>query len=98
MKKSNFLELNRHLVGSLFTIYKHFGNFVECMLRFFCNFSMKIILYLIIVIKHRQAKVRRSLGICLYDLFIYRSNFVFQKVLETRRHLSFGRKTENSQR
>ena len=24
--------------------------------------------------KHRQAKVRRSLGICLYDCFFYRSN------------------------
>ena len=30
--------------------------------------------------KHPQAKVRRFLGICLYDWFIYRSN----KCLETR--------------
>ena len=27
--------------------------------------------------EHRQAKVRRFLGICLYDCFIYRTNFVF---------------------
>ena len=43
--------------------------------------------------KHPQAKVRRFLGICLYDCSIYRSN----KCLETRRHLSSGRKTVNSQ-
>ena len=33
--------------------------------------------------KHRQAKVRHFLGVCLYDCSIYRSNFVFQKCLET---------------
>ena len=44
--------------------------------------------------EHRQAKVRRFLGICLYDCFIY---FVFRKCLETRRHLGSGRKTVNSQ-
>ena len=44
-------------------------------------------------IKHLQAKVRRFLGICLYDCFIYRSN----KCLETRRHLGSGLKTVNSQ-
>ena len=43
--------------------------------------------------KHREAKVRRFLGICLYDCFIYSSN----KCLETRRHLGSGRKTVNSQ-
>ena len=43
--------------------------------------------------KHSQAKVRRFLGICLYDCFTYRSN----KFLETRGHLGFGRKTMNSQ-
>ena len=47
--------------------------------------------------KHRQAKGRQFLGICLYDPFIYRSNFVFRKCLETRRHLGSGRKTVNSQ-
>ena len=47
--------------------------------------------------KHREAKVRRFLGICLYDCFIYSSNFVFRKCLETTRHLASGRKTVNSQ-
>ena len=47
--------------------------------------------------RHRQAKGRHFLGICLYDWFIYPSNFVFQKCLETRRHLGSGRKTVNSQ-
>jgi len=47
--------------------------------------------------EHREAKVRRFLGICLYDCFIYRTNFVFQKCLETRHHLGSGHKTENSQ-
>ena len=47
--------------------------------------------------KHWPAKVRHFLGICLCDCFIYLSNFVFRKCLETRRHLYSGRKTVNSQ-
>ena len=47
--------------------------------------------------KQRQAKVCRFHGICLYNCLIYRSNFVFRKFLEKRRHLDFGRKTVNSQ-
>ena len=35
------------MAGTLFTIYKHFGDFVKCILRFCCKFSMKIIFYLI---------------------------------------------------
>ena len=42
--------------------------------------------------KQPQAKVRRFLGICLYDCFIYCSN----KCLETRLHLGSDRKTVNS--
>ena len=37
--------------------------------------------------EHRQAKVRRFLGSCLYDCFIYRKNFAFRKCVETKRHL-----------
>ena len=48
-------------------------------------------------IKHWQAKVRRFLGICLYDFFVNHSNFVYQKCLKARRHLGFGHKTVNSQ-
>ena len=47
--------------------------------------------------RNRQGKVSRFLGICLYDCFIYRSNFVFRKCLEARRHLSSGHKTVNGQ-
>ena len=47
--------------------------------------------------KQRKAVVRLFLGICLYDCFIYRSDFVLRKCLETRRHLGYGRKTVNSQ-
>ena len=47
--------------------------------------------------KHRQAKVCRFLGVCLYECFIYRSNFVFRKCHEARRHLGSGRKMVNSQ-
>ena len=46
--------------------------------------------------EHRQAKVGRFLRICLCDCFIYRTNFVFQKYLEMRRHLGCGRKTVSS--
>ena len=45
--------------------------------------------------QHRQGKVRRFLGICLYDCFIYRTNFAFGKCLETRRYLGSGCKTVN---
>ena len=31
--KSNFWKLKRRLVGTLFTVYKHFGNFVKCIFR-----------------------------------------------------------------
>ena len=54
---------------------------------------MKIIFYL----KRQQAEVRRFIGICLYECFIYCSNFVFRKCLETRRQLGSGRKTVSSQ-
>ena len=47
--------------------------------------------------KHRQAKVRCFLGICLHDCFIYRPNFVFRKCLKTGRYLGSNRKTVNSQ-
>ena len=51
-------------------------DFVKCILRFCCKFSRKIIF--LPPSEHREAKVRRFLGICLYDCFIYRSNFVFR--------------------
>ena len=44
-----------------------------------------------------KPKFLAFLVFCLYDCFIYRSKVVFQKCLETRRHLASGRETVNSQ-
>ena len=41
-----FLNYKRLLVGTLLTVYKHFGIFSSAFLRFCCKFSMKIIFYL----------------------------------------------------
>ena len=78
----------------MFTIYKHFGNFVKCIFTILLQIQHEN--NFLPTSKHRQAKDSRFLGICLYDCFIYRSNFVFQKCLETRRHFGSGRKTVNS--
>ena len=82
-------------MGSLFTIYKHLGDIVKCIFMILLQIQQEN--NFLPTSKHPQAKVRRFLGICLYDCFIYRSNFVFRKCLETRRHLGSGRKTVNSQ-
>ena len=72
------------MAGTLFSIYKQFGDF-----RFYCKFSMKIILYL---------SVNTDKVVCgRYDCYTYSKNFVFRKCLEMRRHLGSGRKTVNSQ-
>ena len=95
MKKCNLCKLEkRHLVGTLFTIYKHFGDFVKCIFTILLQIQHEN--NFLPTSEHRQAKVRRFLGICLYDCFIYRSNFVFRKCLETRRHLGSGGKSVNS--
>ena len=77
-------------------------NFVYSLQTFgFCHVHFTILLQiqdennLLPTSKHRQAKVRRFLVICLYECFIYRSNFIFPKCLETRRHLASGHKTVN---
>ena len=95
MKKVTFRKKKRHLVGTLFTIYKHFGDFVKCIFTILLQIQHEN--NFLPTSKHRQAKVRRFLGICLYDCFIYCSNFVYRKCLKTRRHLGSGRKTVNSQ-
>ena len=86
MKKVTFVNQKRHLVGTLFTIYKHFGDFVNC------------IFTILLPVNTDKPKFVGFFDICLYDCFIFRSNFVFRKRLETpRRHLGSGRKTANSQ-
>ena len=42
LKKVTFVNEKRHLRGTLFTIYKHFGDFVKCILRFCCKFSCAV--------------------------------------------------------
>ena len=47
IKRVTFCKLKCLLVGTLFTIYKHFGDFVKCIFTIFgCKFSMKVIFYL----------------------------------------------------
>ena len=93
LKKSNVWKskasLSRNFVYNVQTFR---GFFSTASLRFCRKFSMKIIFYL--PVNTDKPKV---FAFCLYDCFIYRSNFVFRKYLGTRRHLDFGRKTVNSQ-
>ena len=93
LKKSNVWKskasLSRNFVYNVQTFR---GFFSTASLRFCRKFSMKIIFYL--PVNTDKPKV---VAFCLYDCFIYRSNFVFRKSLGTRRHLDFGRKTVNSQ-
>ena len=93
LKKSNVWKskasLSRNFVYNVQTFR---GFFSTASLRFCRKFSMKIIFYL--PVNTDKPKV---VAFCLYDCFIYRSNFVFRKCLGTRRHLDFGRKTVNSQ-
>ena len=80
------------MVGTLFSIYKHFGDFVKCVLRFCCKFSMKIIFYL--PVKTDKPKFSALL------IFFVRQLHLSHKCLEcleTRRHLGSSRKTVNSQ-
>ena len=88
-KKSIFFVNKRcHLVKSLLTLQ----------LTVFLGSYFMILLqirqenYLLPTSKHPQAKVRRFLGIFLYNCFIYRSN----KCLKTRLHPGSDRKTVNS--
>ena len=92
MKKAN---KKRHLVETLFTIYKHFEDIIKGIFTILMQIQHEH--NFLPTSKHLQAKGRRFLGICLHDCFIYRSNFGFRKCLETRRHLGSGRKTVNSQ-
>ena len=62
----------------MFTIYKHFGDFVKCIFTILLQIFQHEKDFLP-TRKHQQAKVRRFLVICLYDYFIYGSNFIFRK-------------------
>ena len=97
MKKSNFFcklktLLSRKFVYNLQTFR---GFAVKCVLTIFLQIQQEN--NFLTTSKHRQAESRRFLGIFLYDCFFYRSNLVFRKCLETRRHLCSVRKTVNNQ-
>ena len=82
-------------MGTLFTIYKHFGDFVKCIFTILLQIQHEN--NFLPTSKHWQAKFRRFSGIFLYDCFISCSNSVFWKCLEMRWHLGPSRKTVNSQ-
>ena len=96
LKKATLCKLKTPLSRNFVHSLQTFRGFVKFILPFCCKFSMKVIIFLP-TSEHWQAKSRRFLDICVYDYFIYRTNFVFQTCLETGSHLGSGRKTVNSQ-
>ena len=96
MKKVTFcklkMSLSRNFVYNLQTFWVYCQ---EYFFQFCCKFSVKIIFYLPVNID--TPKFVALLVFVLYHWFIYRSNFVCWKRLETWRHLGSGRKTVNSQ-
>ena len=85
-EKSNFCKLKT----------SHFGDFVNCIFTILLQILNENKFYL--PLNTDKPKFVGFFGICLYDGFIFRSNFVFRKRLETpRRHLGSSRKTVNSQ-
>ena len=95
IKKVNFCKLKTSLSRNFIYKYKHFGDFVECIFLILLQIQHEN--NFLPTSKHWQGKVSRFLGICLYHCFTYRSNFMFQKCLEARRHLGSGCKTVNCQ-
>ena len=94
-KKVPFCKLKMSLNTKFFIMYKHSGDFFKCIFTILLKIQHEI--FSTYTSRHRQGKVSRFFGICLRDCFIYRSNFVFRKCLEARRHLGSGQKTVNSQ-
>ena len=69
MKKVTFCNLKASLSRDFFfLIYKHFGDFVKCIFTILLQSQHEN--NLLPTSKHRKAKVRRFLGICLYDLWL----------------------------
>ena len=92
-KTATFCKLKTSLSrNSLLTIYKHFGDFVKCLLRFCCKFSIKIIFHLPV---GTDKFVAFLLFVCTTTSFI--AQISSSENLETRGHLGSGRKTVNSQ-
>jgi len=82
-KKDLLVHQQHHLVGTLFTniIYKHFGDFVKCVFTILLQIQHDN--NVLPTCYHWQVKVHHFLGICLYECFIYRSNFFFLKMSQS---------------
>ena len=68
-KKELFVSYRRHLVGTLFTIYEHFGDYAKCIFWFCCKFSLKII-FLLPVNINKPKFVAFLAFVCTNGLFI----------------------------
>ena len=68
------MKKNVTLIGTLFTIYKHFAEFVKSIFTFLLQIQHDN--NFLPTSKNRQAKVRRFLRICLYHCFIYCSKIL----------------------
>ena len=95
MKKVTFVNEKRQLVGTLFTIYKHFGDCIKCVLRFCCKFSMQIIFYL-------PVNTDKPKFVAFLVFFCTNPSLIAQisssgKCREARRHLGSGPKIVYSQ-
>ena len=95
LKKATFGKLKRSLSRNFVYNLQTFRGF--CQVHFTILLQIQNENNFLSTSKQWQAKVRRFLGICSHDCFIYLTNFVFRKCLERKRHLGFGRKTVNGQ-
>ena len=95
MKKVNFCKLKTSLSRNFVYNLQTFRGF--CQVHFTILLQIQHENNFLPTSKHQQAIVCRFLGVCLYECFIYRSNFVFRKCHEARRHLDSVGKMVNSQ-
>ena len=71
------------VVRTLFTIYKHYVDFVNYIFTIFLEIQHEN--NFLPTSKHRQAKDSPFLGICLYDCFIYRLSLSLLAPVEKQR-------------
>ena len=95
MKKATFCKLKTSLRRNFIYNLQTFWWF--CQLHFYYFVANSAENNFLPTSKHQQAKDSHFLGLCLYNCFIYCSNFIFWKCLEVRCYLGSDRKTVNSQ-
>ena len=83
LKKVTFCQLKKSLSRNFVYSLQTFRGF--CQVHFTILFQIQHENNFLPTIEHRQGKIQHFFGICLYDCFIYRRNFIFQRCLETRR-------------